>query len=200
MLVARIALVAVVVVVAGRAARAEVETQPREQGSFHLHLELGAGSFRSATYDGIPEYRASHLAGASAATLGLALNERWVWGVEVFGLVAPNARMEGGGSSRRTTLALVGVGPTVHNYISPTRLNILLAFTPAVTWLSSSGGVSGTSGPGWGFRMAVGKEWQNKSSRWSYGVVGQLFLSANRLKDRSFKTGGGTLNLSLSLN
>jgi hypothetical protein len=163
---------------------------------------LGASTSPSTTLFGFDS--AHGLAGELGVAMGGAVRENLLVGGHFWAnsVAAPTLRDRGasiatGGDFSST---LFGIGPSFDYYFMPQ--NVYVTITPSLTWVRFSDFFGDfDTDPGFGTRLALGKEWW-MTGHWGVGLAGWYAFSFNRAGNGAgtWRTFAGGLAFSATLN
>jgi hypothetical protein len=152
----------------------------RTHDGFFLQLDLGAGYLRSEFDERGADVKLDGGAGEFSVALGYNVAPNFIVGGQLWGASAGDADVEVNGATATgadATVALGGIGLNLTYYFMP--VNLYLQATPSLLTLTGElNDVDFESDPGFGLRLAVGKEWWVSDS-WAIGLNAQAAFSSN---------------------
>jgi len=151
---------------------------------FFMRLDLGFGYMRSTTSPDQTLFMFDTSEGPAAtlaATIGGAIRENFILGMEVWtSLVdSPSLRFRGNSIPSNGSFGMGdnGIGPNLTVFFMPA--NVYVSVTPALTWMSIGNSPNEyDTNMGFGGRFAIGKQWWT-GPHWTLGVSGWLTASSN---------------------
>jgi len=149
---------------------------------FYLQLGLGGGALSSKASAGGLDLELSGGGAVFNVALGVAVSQDFLIGGRVFSasVASPTVKLNGTDlGNAEGNYGLVGYGLDLTYYFSPS--NFYVSGSPAMTRLTSDDGSGNSSASDWGFgfRLAVGKEWW-VSENWGLGLDLEYAYSSNQ--------------------